>query len=294
MRRQPPTPLALGDLQGTDCRPSAGDPVPDAHEPERQGPLPQVLRGEGLADQREVAVPSYEAPKEASKEAKAADKAAGGSELIHATKARMLVECADCLKKRVVYSKKDLTANERSIAQARIDVTMYVCGATGLFDGSVLEGKAHVQHALVCGMPVEKQYYSSKQFPACCTHCSETEARFVDAAELNLQGKKAYPICDLCVAKGLDRVTYGKADKTGGKSVQNKGGKRRTEGERQEKKKPKRIIDSSDEEAEVGEEADEEGDSERGEESEGEEGQARQHTRRRPCPHACVRQHARS
>ena len=97
-------------------------------------------------------MPSYEAPKEPTKEAKAADKAKpinfGLSNYARAT-----VTCADCSKPRVLFASKALTPNEMDVLEARLDSVIYTCGACELFDdGHPLEKKVFVKSALVCGM----------------------------------------------------------------------------------------------------------------------------------------------
>ena len=73
-------------------------------------------------------------------------------------------------------AEKALSANESTLLDARLDQVLYTCGSTELFDDShVLAKKVYIKSALVCGMPVEKAYYTVGRFPICCTWCGETD-----------------------------------------------------------------------------------------------------------------------
>ena len=226
----------------------------------------------------EAHLPSYEAPKEPTKEAKAVDKAKpinfGLSNYARAT-----VTCADCSKPRVLFASKALTPNETDVLEARLDSIIYTCGACELFDdGHPLEKKVFVKSALVCGMPVEKAYYTVGKFPSCCSWCGEmSEARLVELSQLNLGGKKGYPICTDCHGRGLDVVTHGQEVKTGSAAKKDKGKARATQHKgktaaaAKAASKRKRVVsDSSDEDEEEVEEA--EAEEEEEEEDENEDG----------------------
>eukprot|EP00966_Prymnesium_polylepis_P268531 6203538-Prymnesium_polylepis.1 len=72
--------------------------------------------------------------------------------------------CSECNLPRVLYSLQSLSAEEKDLAQSTIDdVSSFVCGACNIFaESHPLVSKLFVRSALTCGMPVEKQYYSSK------------------------------------------------------------------------------------------------------------------------------------
>ena len=141
---------------------------------------------------------------------------------------------------------------------------MYTCGSTGLFDeGHVLGKKVFIKSALVCGMPVEKAYYTVGRFTICCTWCGETDAaRLVELSQLDLGGKKGYAICISCHGSGFDVVTHGKAKQTGAAAKKAKGKKRAEQhkGKRAAAAKKQRriVVDSSDEGEDAEEEEEEE------------------------------------
>ena len=220
----------------------------------------------------EAHLPSYEAPKEPPKEAKAADKKRFNFGITN--HARAFVPCADCSKPRLLFAAKGLTSNETDLLEARLDNVIYTCGTDQLFDeGHVLEKKVFVRSALTCGMPVEKAYYGVGKFPACCCWCGETNAeRLVDLSQLDLGGKKGYPICTNCHGRGLDVQTHGQAVKTGAAAQKAKGKGRAAQHKGRQKaaaKQKRRAVVSSSDDDDAGEE-EEDGEEEGGEESEGE------------------------
>jgi hypothetical protein len=203
-------------------------------------------------------LPSFEAPKEPSKETKATDKAApinfGTSNYARAT-----VSCVDCNKPRLLWSEKALSSNETMLLNARLDQLLYTCGSTELFDdGHTLAKKVYIKSALVCGMAVEKAYYTVGRFPTCCTWCGETDpACLVELSQLDLGGKKGYAICVTCHGSGFDVVTHGKEKKTGAAAKKPKGKKRAGQHKGKAAKAAKRargarrvVVDSEEEEEE--------------------------------------------
>jgi hypothetical protein len=144
----------------------------------------------------------------------------------------------------VLYSLNRLSPEEKDLAQSAVDnVSSFVCGATQLFDeGHQLASKLFVRSANACGLPVEKQYYTSKQFRDCCTWCGLTDPlELEDLESLNLNGAKGYSICKRCYADGKKVITFGKATKTADHKSKAKGRKRA-------KKGVKGVVDSSEEE----------------------------------------------
>ena len=193
----------------------------------------QNLKGRPTSEKH---MPSFKPALEASADAKKADKATARAvaerakdakaELFHATRARLLVVCTECGKPRVIYSLARLTNEQKALAQSLIDdLSSYVCGATPLFpEGHELGDKLFVRRALTCGMPVEKQHYTSKQFRDCCSWCGTTDPlELEDLNRLNLNGAKGYSICKQCHADGKPVVTFGRASKTGAATNKAKG-----------------------------------------------------------------------
>mmetsp|Transcript_37677 Transcript_37677/g.112456 ORF Transcript_37677/g.112456 Transcript_37677/m.112456 type:complete len:1111 (-) Transcript_37677:584-3916(-) len=207
--------------------------------------------------------PSYTPATRASSSATAADAATqkkAGAELWHATKARLTIGCSECGKPRCLFSLSALTAEQVDLAQSCIDdVSSYVCGATGLFlDDHVLASKLHIRAAITCGMPVEKQYYTSKRFRDCCTWCATTDpTEFADPGRLNLNGQKSYTICTRCaLVDGKPVVTFGKQVKTAAKKVKAKGRKRQKVDSSEESEAEESEVEESEAETEAdGEEA---------------------------------------
>lgn len=192
--------------------------------------------------------------------AKAAAQRSGNpkADLWHAASARCTIGCSECGLPRVLYSLNRLSPEEKDIAQSAVDnVSSFVCGATQLFDeGHQLASKLFVRSANACGLPVEKQYYTSKQFRDCCTWCGLTDPlELEDLESLNLNGAKGYSICKRCYADGKKVITFGKATKTAVHKSKAKGRKRAKKG----------VVDSSEEEEE-----DEDGDEEEEDVNEGE------------------------
>jgi hypothetical protein len=92
-----------------------------------------------------------------------------------------------------------------------------------------LEGVVMLKQALVCGMPVEKNYFTCAKFPEICCWCATTDAaEFVDLTTKELRGKRGDPMCVSCDQAGLAVVTWGAADKTSRRgATKYKGRKRR-------------------------------------------------------------------
>ena len=207
--------------------------------------------------------------------AKAAAQAIGKdkAELWHASNARCTIECSECGLPRVLYSIASLSPEETDLAQAAIDdVSSFVCGATKLFDeGHLLAAKLFMRGAQTCGMPVEKQYYTSKQFRDCCTWCGQTDPlELEDMTRLNLNGARGYTICKRCYTDGNKVVTFGKANKTAAKANKSKAKETRKRAQTKKPAKKSVPVDSSEEE-EDDEDEDEDDEEDYEEEGEGEE-----------------------
>ena len=232
-------------------------------------------------------MPSFKPPTEASAAAKKADVAtakavataakAAHVDLFTSKKARLTITCSECGVPRVLYSLARLSSEEEDLAQSVIDdVSSYVCGTTDLFpEGHALASKLFLKSASACGMPVERTYYTSKQFRDCCSWCGVSDPlELQDLLSLNLNGSKAYSICKHCYASGKKVITFGKANKTGAKKKKAKGAKtRKAKGAGAKRPKKAVPIDSSDEEEDEEDSSDEEEEEEESEDEEGEEGE---------------------
>ena len=72
-------------------------------------------------------MPSYEPPKEPSKDAKKQDKQKKGSFV--ANKVRLCVPCAECCKPRAIYAEKSPSRDELSRMESYLDDVIYSCGS---------------------------------------------------------------------------------------------------------------------------------------------------------------------
>ena len=217
-------------------------------------------------------MPSYEPPKEPSKDAKKQDKQKKGSFV--ANKVRLCVPCAECCKPRAIYAEKSPSRDELSRMESYLDDVIYSCGSSLFLDGNnPLSNVFFSRSALVCYTPVEKAFYTCKKFPGVCSWCgSDDDSSMADSESKELKGlcggKKAYPICKDCIGDGYKPVTHGSEDKTGKDYKRSKGGKR--------KKVPSAVNESDDEEdndehSETSEEEEEEFDDEEEDDDEEEE-----------------------
>jgi hypothetical protein len=175
--------------------------------------------------------PSYNPPKEASKEAKTIDQNLRTEILstIWAVKnVRLFVRCEDCLRARLVFSPPLQNAADSMSARVReLEGVLsepsyeYMCGDSlfGLKEEPVPHPEStdifHVKRALTCGMGIEKPYFSCKKFPAICAHCGSGDDHVPDDEIRTTDGKKAYPLCRTCHENNKKPITYGQATKVG-------------------------------------------------------------------------------
>ena len=118
--------------------------------------------------------PSYKPATDASRAAKQKDKKTQQETGItyHAKSARATIKCSECDKLREVFSKERLTRNQQRILDVVIEERIYVCGEELISAGEPLYEITCVRRALVCGMPIEKAYFSSRKFALVCTWCA--------------------------------------------------------------------------------------------------------------------------
>jgi hypothetical protein len=91
---------------------------------------------------------------------------------------------------------------------------------------SCLEG-FHVPTALTCGMPIEKQYYSTvniKKFLPICSWCGSKNDLSTNVMVQEIEPtKKCRPLCMLCLQNGKKPTTYGNVAATKVAASQNRG-----------------------------------------------------------------------
>lgn len=122
--------------------------------------------------------------------------------LYTAQNARYTVECCECRKPRVIYSKNKQT--ERQIMKLAVSISEadYCCG-DHIDTGS--KDIAHVRLGISCRDVVELSYYSSSlgRNDVCC-NCGGKEAEIPQ--ELKGKYKTVLPICSECISAGFKTV----------------------------------------------------------------------------------------
>ena len=115
----------------------------------------------------------------------------------HVLNTRLKIECSECCKPRLVYSKFKITKPDTRAFKNVMDNVLYTCGASltefpANENQSPVMEKLFVRRNLTCLTPVEALYYSSDIYPECCSHCgSRRRLRTVDGH---------FPICSPCTA----------------------------------------------------------------------------------------------
>ncbi|XP_052781350.1 uncharacterized protein LOC128217930 [Mya arenaria] len=134
----------------------------------------------------------------------------GDASVYTAQNARTSIECVECNKPRLVYSKSRL--NERTKLQLALALSEgdYTCGSPLTTPEHPLHGKMFVRMNIDCSSPMETSYFSCIHYSSDiaqtdrCYYCGVTGA---DTDEtLKLQFKTVYPICVLCKNKNFETV----------------------------------------------------------------------------------------
>jgi hypothetical protein len=122
----------------------------------------------------------------------------------------IVIECCECNKWRVLYSKTKLDAMELSTLERYFDTIQYTCGDS--FDilanitesennnendniGKIFE-KVKVNNSLTCNSTMEIPYYSSGLFEDICFQCGKIPEE--DDNEPNNQEEGYYYYCEEC------------------------------------------------------------------------------------------------
>ena len=113
-----------------------------------------------------------------------------------ANNVKVVVQCCECEKWRLIYSRYALTTSERSELQQILEIVQYSCGSNFVdiecAETSVLQ-KVFCRLNLTCSSPIEIPYYSTRHEPL-CFYCGSEK----DLAESEV-GK--HPICNLCLSE---------------------------------------------------------------------------------------------
>lgn len=125
--------------------------------------------------------------------------------------ARSIVECIECRKPRVVYSKYRLTERQQYSIVCDLSELEYTCGSPILPPSNPLYKPVMARSTITCESPVELSYYRSGLGHAdlCSYCCGEGEVN----QELLQKFKTVLLICESCILLGKDIITqrpYGK------------------------------------------------------------------------------------
>ena len=132
--------------------------------------------------------------------------------LYTAQHARASIQCVECRKPRVIYSKQKLSERHNLSLTLALSEHEYSCGAPILPPNSSLLKSVQCRSGLACSLPVEVAYYSSNIGRLdICAHCGSEEA--VVDLELKKKFKTVLPLCGVCDDTGLKAIVlrpYGK------------------------------------------------------------------------------------
>ena len=79
---------------------------------------------------------------------------------------RTVIECTECSRPRIVYSKKKLDLEQKTCIETIRDEKAYVCGSIIHING------LYVNWNLNCGMPIAGSFYKHPEWGLRCHHCS--------------------------------------------------------------------------------------------------------------------------
>jgi hypothetical protein len=131
-----------------------------------------------------------------------------------AQKAAGTVDCKECGKPRLIYSKFKLTERYKLQLAMLVSEYEYTCGSPLTPPTHPLHGKTLVRLNLDCARPMETSYYSSQiSHTDICYYCGIKEA-LVDL-ELKKRYKIVYPLCVDCSKRGFSHCClrpFGKED----------------------------------------------------------------------------------
>jgi len=126
----------------------------------------------------------------------------GDSSIFTAQNAHALIDCIDCRKPRVIYSKTKLTDRQKMQLALLMSQYDYTCGSPATPPTHTLHGKVLTRLTLTCESTIEIPYYSAEigRKDVCC-YCASEGATVDD--NLKKQFKTVLPLCASCVQKKL-------------------------------------------------------------------------------------------
>ena len=129
--------------------------------------------------------------------------------------ARGVVECVECSKPRVVYSKLKLSERENITLATALSEYDFTCGSALLPPNVSLSKKAMLRANLSCATPIELPFYGGGLGKTdLCVYCAAEEAP--TDQELRQQYQTVLPLCEVCRANGklpIVQRPYGKTNK---------------------------------------------------------------------------------
>ena len=84
--------------------------------------------------------------------------------MFFAEKVRMFVSCAECGKRRVVYSKAKLNSKEMGMVSLVEEDLLYVCGNSLFPSSHPRHSEIVTREGINCQAFIETQYYSGEPF----------------------------------------------------------------------------------------------------------------------------------
>ena len=116
--------------------------------------------------------------------------------------ARTTVECVECRKPRVVYSKSKLSSHQQMQLVLMLSESDYTCGSAITPPGHALAKVVCMNTAVNCAIHVEIPYYRSKLGRMdICSNCGNGDAE--TDTDLNKQYKTVQPLCRDCIEKRI-------------------------------------------------------------------------------------------
>ena len=111
-----------------------------------------------------------------------------------------MVQCVDCIKPRIIYSKSKLTERQKVQLALTLSEYEYTCGSPVIPPAHTLSGKVFTRLSLTCESIIELPYYSAAiaRIDLCC-YCA-AESTNVDQ-ELKKRFKTVLPVCAQCQQK---------------------------------------------------------------------------------------------
>ena len=109
----------------------------------------------------------------------------------HATNVGVVIQCEECSKWRLMFSKRKLSLHQQQELRSRVSDLSYSCGAT-MEDVDLPDDLQCVEiRSHCCSDLIERLYYSAYPEDVLCIHCGETQSVASD-----IEG--AFPYCEEC------------------------------------------------------------------------------------------------